>query len=240
MDQGLKERLVGAAVLVAIAVWLIPWVLDGPEDGADIQASSLQLPSAEEPMPMRTQTLKLGASAEGAQSAPAQVNSPPREAAPATAEPPKDATASQGDEGRTTRGSAPQGAVADSTAAAAQAETTLAAATGPSERPPPTAAATVPPRPEPATAPAQPKPEQPKAVGDWTVQLGSFEDESNAKRLAQRAGTFGYKAEVSSVRSSGKTLYRVRVGPQATRAAADAAASALKAHGVEARVVAAR
>ena len=31
MDQGLKERLVGAAVLVAIAVWLIPWVLDGPE-----------------------------------------------------------------------------------------------------------------------------------------------------------------------------------------------------------------
>ena len=40
MDQGLKERLVGAAVLVAIAVWLIPWVLDGPEDGADTQAST--------------------------------------------------------------------------------------------------------------------------------------------------------------------------------------------------------
>jgi cell division protein FtsN len=58
--------------------------------------------------------------------------------------------------------------------------------------------------------------------------------------MAQRAGTYGYKAEVSSVRSSGKTLYRVRVGPQATRAAADAAASALKAHGVDARVVAAR
>src|SRR5262245_17836183 len=60
MDQGLKERLVGAAVLVAIAVWLIPWVLDGPEGGAETPASSLQLPSAEEPMPMRTQTLKLG------------------------------------------------------------------------------------------------------------------------------------------------------------------------------------
>jgi cell division protein FtsN len=58
--------------------------------------------------------------------------------------------------------------------------------------------------------------------------------------MAQRAGTYGHKAEVSSVRSSGKTLYRVRVGPQATRAAADATASALKAHGVDARVVAAR
>lgn len=210
MDQGLKERLVGAAVLVAIAVWLIPWVLDGPEDGAETQASALQLPSAEEPMPMRTQTLKLGDAPEGrAQPAPAELSLPPREAAAATAEPTKDP----------------------------QAETTLAAATGATERPPPAA---TPPKPEPAAVATQPKPEQPKAVGDWTVQLGSFEDEANAKRLAQRAGTFGYKAEVSSVRQSGKTLYRVRVGPQATRAAADAAASALKAHGVEARVVAAR
>ena len=60
MDQGLKERLVGAAVLVAIAVWLIPWVLDGTEDGAEAPASALQLPAAEEPVPMRTQLLKLG------------------------------------------------------------------------------------------------------------------------------------------------------------------------------------
>jgi DedD protein len=229
MDQGLKERLVGAAVLVAIAVWLIPWVLDGPEDGAETQASSLQLPSAEEPMPMRTQTLKLGdASGPGAQPAPTRMNAP-REAPAAAAEPPKDATAPPRDAGR------PEPAVAEPAP-----ETTLAAATGPSDRPPAGAAANTSPKPEPAAAPAQPKPEPPKAAGDWTVQLGSFEDEANAKRLAQRAGTFGYKAEVSSVRSSGKTLYRVRVGPQATRAAADAAASALKAHGVEARVVAAR
>ena len=210
MDQGLKERLVGAAVLVAIAVWLIPWVLDGPEDGADTQASSLQLPSAEEPMPMRTQTLKLGdASEESAQPAPAPAPAaaPPPQPAVATAEPAKDKTAAA---------SEPQ----------PQAETTLAAAAVPAERPP--------------AAAAPPKPEQPKAVGDWTVQLGSFSEEVNAKRLAQRAGTFGYKAEVSSVRNSGKTLYRVRVGPQATRAAADAAASALKAHGVDARVVSAR
>jgi cell division septation protein DedD len=72
------------------------------------------------------------------------------------------------------------------------------------------------------------------------VQLGSFGEEGNARRLAQRAGTFGYKAEVSSYRSDGRTLYRVRVGPQETRAAADAAASALRAHGIDARVVAAR
>jgi DedD protein len=200
MDQGLKERLVGAAVLVAIAVWLIPWVLDGPEGGAETPASSLQLPSAEEPMPMRTQTLKLGDAPEAsADSAPAPATKPAPQPSAAAAEP-----------------------------TAPQAETTIAAATHAPEHP--AAASTA----------APPKP-QPKAEGDWTVQLGVFEDEANAKRLAQRSGTFGYKAVVSSYRSNaGRTLYRVHVGPQATRGAADAAASALSAHGIEARVVAAR
>ena len=72
------------------------------------------------------------------------------------------------------------------------------------------------------------------------MQLGSFTDEANAKRMAQRASTYGYKAEVSSYKKGAQTLYRVRVGPQATKAASDATASALRAHGVEASVVAAR
>jgi DedD protein len=212
MEQGLKERLVGAAVLVAIAVWLVPWVLDGPESGIETQANSLQLPSAEEPMPMRTQTLRLGGdpepAAEVALAPPVEAKAPAAEPVTPVAEPP-----------------AP-------TAAADEAV----------EEPEPAvvAAAPAPARAAPAAAaPAPPKPE-PTAAGDWTVQLGSFGEEANARRLAQRAGTFGYKAEVSSYRSGGRTLYRVRVGPQATRAAADAAASALRAHGVDASVVAAR
>jgi DedD protein len=202
MDQGLKERLVGAAVLVAIAVWLIPWVLDGPEGGAEISASSLQLPSAEEPMPMRTQTLKLGDAPEPSATAPSAM--PPAELAAAQrlADPAVDSR----DE--------PKHEVGASDRAAE----------------PPKAA---------AAAAAAPKP-QAAVAAEWTVQLGSFEDEANARRLAQRAGTFGYKAEVSSSKSGARTLYRVRVGPQATRPEADAAASALRAHGVEARVVAAR
>ena len=77
-------------------------------------------------------------------------------------------------------------------------------------------------------------------LGEWIVQLGSFGEEANARRLAQRASTFGYQADVSSVRSNNRTLYRVRVGPATSRAHADATASALKAHGLESRVVAAR
>ena len=106
-----------------------------------------------------------------------------------------------------------------------EAESTRVAANLVAE-PPKTAAAAAPP----------PKPQAPVA-GDWTVQLGSFEDEANARRLAQRVGTFGHKAEVSSYKNGAQTLYRVRVGPQATKAAAEAAASALRVHGVEARVM---
>ena len=221
MDQGLKERLVGAAVLVAIAVWLIPWVLDGQEAGLETPDSSLRLPTAEEPMPMRTQTLRLGDTPEPNVEPAAPPLATPRasgasaEAAPAAAAPaPTEAGATQPE--------------------AAQKET-LVASSGAAERaapaaaPPPALAATT--APKPAAA----------ATGDWIVQLGSFSAETNAQRLAQQAGTYGYKAEVSSYKNSVRTLYRVRVGPQATRAAADAAASALRAHGIkDARVVPAR
>ena len=89
MDQGLKERLVGAAVLVAIAVWLIPWVLDGPEAPFESGGSSLQLPAAEEPMPMRTQTLRLGDAPEPGPDAPSPVAATPPPAEPAAASPPE-------------------------------------------------------------------------------------------------------------------------------------------------------
>src|SRR5690348_2638149 len=213
MDQGLKERLVGAAVLVAIAVWLIPWVLDGPEDGAEAPASSLQLPSAEEPMPMRTQTLKLGEAPEPSGGSGAPPSTTPATQLQAATEPPKPAVEQ------------PKPAPESRADLGAAGERSVAAVT---------------PAPEKASAAQAKAAREPAAAGDWTVQLGSFEDEGNAKRTAQRAATFGYKAEVSPSRSGAKTLYRVRVGPQATKAASEAAASALRAHGMEARVVSAR
>jgi DedD protein len=215
MDQGLKERLVGAAVLVAIAVWLIPWVLDGPEAPLESGASSLQLPAAEEPMPMRTQTLRLGDAPEEPEDAPATVAAPP----PPAAEPAPAAAAEL-----------PPVEDATPDATTEQSEAPVVAAIRPD---PPRAAAPAATPPKPASSTA--------ASGDWTVQLGSFGEEANARRVAQRAGTFGHKAEVSPIRSNGRTLYRVRVTPARSRAEADAAASALKAHGIaDARVVSVR
>jgi DedD protein len=221
MDQGLKERLVGAAVLVAIAVWLVPWVLDGPEEGIEAPSNSLQLPSTEEPMPMRTQTLRLGDAPE-----------PTAEAAAPSAAPPPAAQVAEPAPAEIARAAAEPAAQPEAAVADAEKAPAVVADVRPAERPAPTA-------PAPSARATPPKP-APAPAGDWTVQLGSFGEEPNARRLAQRAATFGYKAEVSSYRSEGRTLYRVRVGPQPTRAAADAAASALRAHGVDARVVSAR
>ena len=59
MDPRLKERLIGAAVLVALAVWLIPWILDGREQAPQSASVPLLLPPAEESAPVRTQTVDL-------------------------------------------------------------------------------------------------------------------------------------------------------------------------------------
>ena len=225
MDQGLKERLVGAAVLVAIAVWLIPWVLDGPENPVETGPASLQLPAAQEPVPMRTQTLTLGEPPAAAQ--------PAATATESTDAPAETVVAAQPPEPAKPTPPPPEPAKPTPTAAPASVAT-----------PPTTVAAT--PKPAAAETPRKPVTASPTAAGatstakgDWTVQLGSFGDENNARRLAERASTFGYKANVASYKASGKAMYRVRVSASGSRAQAEATASALSAHGLTARVVAA-
>lgn len=212
MDQGLKERLVGAAVLVAIAVWLIPWVLDGPENPVETGPASLQLPASQEPVPMRTQTLKLGEPPAAAQ---------PTDPTTEKTEPPAETVIAA---------ATPEQAPASPAAAADAGATAPTPKPAPAETPrKPTAT----PPPAPATAATTP------AKGDWTVQLGVFGDENNARRLAERASTFGYKANVASYKANGKTMYRVRVGAYGSKGQAEAAASALDAHGITAKAVAA-
>ena len=59
MDRGLKERLVGAVVLVVLGVWLVPRVLDGPGQSGRTESEALQLPAPTQSVPLRTQTIIL-------------------------------------------------------------------------------------------------------------------------------------------------------------------------------------
>jgi DedD protein len=79
MDSRLKERLIGAAVLVALGVWLIPWVLDGPAQPPASETVALELPVQQDAAPVRAQTIRL----EQSTAAPRPERAPTGEAATA-------------------------------------------------------------------------------------------------------------------------------------------------------------
>jgi DedD protein len=238
MDQGLKERLIGAAVLVALGVWLIPWLLDGRQEQVELPTSSsaVRLPAPDGPLPVRTTTLNV----DTAKSEPVAGETHPDTAEPAptptavadtavaAAEPTPTAPAPASDNAPAQRPAAATKPGVDHSAT--QRVATAAAPPPAAPKPVPKPAATA------GSASAQAAPSR----GDWAVQLGSFGAEENAKKLAQKVNVYGYKPDVATIRASGRApMYRVRVGPYRSRAEADATASALTAHGFSPQVVAA-
>ena len=70
-------------------------------------------------------------------------------------------------------------------------------------------------KPLPATKPALP------AVGGWTVQLGSFASDLNAKKLVDKLKAAGYAAYTEPRLEQGTTVFKVRVGPTPGKAEAE-------------------
>jgi DedD protein len=92
----------------------------------------------------------------------------------------------------------------------------------------------------PSTAPAaKPAVVAPAAAGkeSWGAQLGSFSKAANAERLAASLRAKGYHAFVSPIGTGSHVLHRVRVGPEPTRAGAEALVARLKRDGQTASVV---
>jgi DedD protein len=232
VERHVKERLIGAAVLVAAAVILIPEMLSGPKRPATASA-----PARAGEVPMKTYTIDLNQSP-GAQAAPPTVTeqTPPPETVPSDTPPPERPATAPTVSPPPER--APQAVVRND-----------AEAKGPSpspqtipeslpvkpalapviEQPRPAAAkAKEPERPAPAAvAKESAKPLAPAASAptskQWAVQLGSFASKTGAERLAKEYEDRGQKAFVMPVKSGNNTLYRVRLGPFAERAAADEA-----------------
>ena len=113
----------------------------------------------------------------------------------------------------------------------ATADTTAAAAATPA--PKPTAQPARKPTPQ-VTAPAA---APPSAGGGWAIQIGSFGSRENADRLKRQLDGEGYPVFLMPVRSGGRTLHRVRVGPYRDRATADEVARRLAAAGPGGTVV---
>jgi DedD protein len=241
MDRRLKERLVGATIVVVLIVLIVPELLSGPKRAALAPRSSSGSPAE----PVRNVTVDLATSKALPAETPGAGNAT---SSGATAAP--DEAAHEGSTG------APADDAAHEAAAAAPAPD-HPASSEPAEAPghrvaaPPTittlqaqqpAAAveksTSSPRSTPAAPRSTPGPSSEGAHHNWTVQIGSFAARANAEKLERQLKARGFPALLSSS-GSGKALrYRVRVGPMADRAGAEKMLARLRREGHSASVVA--
>lgn len=209
MERHVKERLVGAAVLVAAAVILIPEMLSGPDRDSD-QAVA-QAPGD---APLKTYTIDLTRSpAEQSQ------QEPESQAVPSTAAPPPEQSVGPGS-------AAAQEQVAESRPSTqANPESSVVMPESEAVQPPAPQASDPP---KTVAEPASPPPAAPVSAG-WAVQLGSFSSRATADGLEKKMEAQGYEAFVMPVRSGGATLYRVRIGPMQDRETAARTLARIKA-----------
>ena len=92
---------------------------------------------------------------------------------------------------------------------------------------------------EPPPRPPSPTPTV-RAPGGWTVQVGTFSSRDNAAHLAATLKSHGFTATVSEAMKNGHKLFRVRVGSERDRAAAQKLLARLKAAGQKGGEVVAR
>ena len=81
-----------------------------------------------------------------------------------------------------------------------------------------------------APEPAPPKPDKPdmaRSPQAWVVQVGSFSNEQNAAKLVDELLAARFPAFREKARVGGKTVHRVRVGPEVDRKQAEAMASGI-------------
>lgn len=200
--DGLKQRIVGALVLVALAVIFVPMVFDEPHSGRT--STSITIPeeppfpevdgpyeSPEEPVPVTGGTETGPAAGESAQGY-RLVEPEPVPVEPAAVTPPQP-----------------------------DVEETAEVPVSPGES---EAGST------PAPAPTSAVPAKKETIdysgslaGAWVVQMGSFGNADNARRLRDKVREKGYGSHLQDVVRGDTRLTRVFSGPFATKADAEAA-----------------
>lgn len=217
MDRALKERIVGAVVLVVIAVLVVPVFLDGPTPDGEMISEPVTLPGQDGADDRRTVVLRLD------RDQPLPVSSSQPEIRPvsthstaAGAESPPPAAAQD-------REAPAVAAVLEQSAPPAEAE--------PEPEPPADDQAA------PPAATAAGNTDAASATGMWAVQIGSFSNKENADRLAAGLREQGYAAFISQVQTDEGELHRVRIGPQKDRASAEAVAAKLATDNIDGQVV---
>lgn len=200
MDNLVKQRVIGAIVLVALAVIFVPMLFESPEDELGPVGSNLPA----EPDSVVRDRIE-----------PLTLPEPPAEPEPApqvVLEEPADPSAANADAAI----DAANGAAEPVAQPEGIADTAAAQSAPPAAEP--AAAAEPAPAPAAATAPAEPAA---APQSGWIVQLASLSNKDNAMALRERLRGLGYTAFVEEAKTAKGVLYRVRVGPELERANAE-------------------
>jgi DedD protein len=207
MENRLKERLTGAAILVALIVALVPEMFRGQRaemaspssssgDGPPVRSYTIDLsnnPKSKAPLQSTTDGADKGAASATTTTPPAASATPPPPATPPAATPPPAAAAPM---------PTPVPMSAPQSAAPVSAH--------------PARAATAPP-------------------GGWSVQIGIFAKHDNAERMAHDAQSKGFNVSISNPDANG--LFHVRAAVLQDRSAAQALSQKMQAAGIKSAVV---
>src|SRR5512146_2698693 len=202
MDPALRQRLLGAAVLVALAIIFVPMFLGSAPPKPDSAIQNLDIP----PLPERkfeTRTLAVEPAPSAPAAAPGGTDAPAKSSdklvtvdtkAPSTFEAPDDGKSAPAPVSSTAPAKAPANdarpAPAESRPAPVETKTPVAAV---------------------ASAPG----------GRFSVNLGIYADQGHADALVAKLKKLDFPAYSEPTEYQGKSAQRVRVGPFADRAAAE-------------------
>lgn len=229
----MKTRLLGAAILIALAVIFVPMFFSSSPPAGGEQNASLDLPPAPD-RELKTRTMDLALP-------PATSASPGQGAAVVTTPPP--AAGAPSDRLATVNigSNRPRDVETDPEAGRPPEPTTVSSAAGtptpvPAQPPAPTKPSPseplIKPRtPAPAAAPKADAPSAPKTDlaagtatrGHYLINLGAYASASGAQNLIQKVRALGYPVASHPLQQGGKSLTQVSAGPFETRAAAEAA-----------------
>lgn len=184
MDQALKQRLVGATVLIMLAIVLLPMLLSG---GGDLQGEASSIAVPDKPPELSIEKRRFPIGGQSAEEAPSMV--------PPAVEEEEDAA---GDDAARGEG------IAEAEVEAEAQVTTEPVVPEPETRP----------AEGPVTGPGAPVEESAAlSIGRYLVQVASFSNRANADQLSNTLTGAGLPVVRDEVDSSAGRLHRVRTGP---------------------------
>ena len=217
MDAALKQRLIGFAVLAALAVIVVPMFFSGTPPTGTAKVSLGIPPAPDANLKTRTLDLAVPGSAPAAADGSIQVPSD------------KLATVDLGGGGKPAEvlPAVPASTFAPAPTVAKPAATVAPAVPAPAAVAAAAAKRKTATRPEPAALPP-PLPVGTAAQGRFMVSLGAYADAGNARALAARVRKQGFAVTTQPMQVGGKPATRVEAGPFDSRAAAEDARLRIK------------